>query len=234
MGASGTVASEYAEFSLSSDDFSFPTDMSSFSGWFVGTDGTITVTSGDDVDALDGYVALELDTVQWEATNPGSGLFESGTATISTPSTVSVAITDDDAGGNTPPTADPGGPYSIDEGSLGSITLSALGSSDSDGSIVSYAWDLDNDGQYDDATGATATFWATDLDGPSSQTVGLQVTDNDDATDEQGVTISILNVAPTVTLSDPAIAYERDTFTCSGHFVDPLFGRHLDGNGELR
>ncbi|MFO0948818.1 MAG: hypothetical protein U1D30_23330 [Planctomycetota bacterium] len=46
------------------------------------------------------------------------------------------------------PTADAGGPYSGTEGT--SITLAGGGS----GTISLYEWDLDNDGQYDDAVGA--------------------------------------------------------------------------------
>ena len=57
---------------------------------------------------------------------------------------------------NMPPTADAGGSYFVNEGN--GITLSAAGSGDSDGSIVSYEWDLDNDGQYDNASGKTVFF----------------------------------------------------------------------------
>ena len=54
---------------------------------------------------------------------------------------------------NTAPTAGAGGPYSVTEG--GALTLAGTGS-DADGDAVSFAWDLDNDGDYDDATGAAA------------------------------------------------------------------------------
>jgi hypothetical protein len=76
------------------------------------------------------------------------------------------------------------------------------GSSDpADG--LAYAWDLDDDGQYDDAVGQTpAVSWGTltGLGLPSDGTVvavGLQVTDADGATATDATTLAILNVAPT-------------------------------------
>jgi len=81
-------------------------------------------------------------------------------------------------------TADAGGPYS---GTVGeSITLS--GSASGGTSPYSYAWDLDNDGEYDDATGATPSHsW----DAAGTYTIGLQVTDaaSNTATDTATVTV---------------------------------------------
>ncbi len=64
-----------------------------------------------------------------------------------------------------PPVADAGGPYTVDEGS--SVTFDGSGSADPNNDIVLYEWDLDNDGEYDDATGVTtpSTVYA---DGPDS------------------------------------------------------------------
>jgi hypothetical protein len=92
-----------------------------------------------------------------------------------------------------PPTADAGGPYTVDEG--GSVTLDGSGSFAPDGYIVLYEWDLDNDGQYDDATGVT-----TDavLDDNGSFIVGLRVTDEFGASDTDVAEATVNNVAPTV------------------------------------
>jgi len=91
---------------------------------------------------------------------------------------------------NTPPTADAGGPYSGTEG--GTISLSGLASTDDDGTITLYEWDLDNDGEFDDATGVAADLQATAV---GTFTVGLRVTDDDGATDTDTATINIGQVS---------------------------------------
>ena len=65
------------------------------------------------------------------------------------------------------PTADAGGPYTVDEGS--SITVTATGT-DPDGDPVTFAWDLDNDGTFETA-GQSATFSAAALDGPRKELI---------------------------------------------------------------
>ena len=87
---------------------------------------------------------------------------------------------------NAVPTADAGGPYSGGPGDT--ISLNGSASTDTDGSITAYAWDLDNDGLYDDAIGVTAEFSAYSA---TTFTVGLQVTDNEGATDTDTATVNI-------------------------------------------
>ncbi|MBN1422315.1 MAG: hypothetical protein JXP34_26305 [Planctomycetes bacterium] len=68
------------------------------------------------------------------------------------------------------PVARPGGPYSGDEGSP--VSLDGSASSDPEGESLTYAWDLDGDGAFDDATGAEVQrTWGSEFAGY----VGLRV-----------------------------------------------------------
>jgi hypothetical protein len=106
-----------------------------------------------------------------------------------------------------PPVADAGGPYTVAEG--GSVVLDGSGSFDPDPTAtLVYAWDLDGDGTFGetgedaargDETGISPTFSAAGLDGPSSWTVALRVTDEFGLSDEDSATIGVANVAPSIT-----------------------------------
>lgn len=72
------------------------------------------------------------------------------------------------------------------------VTLDASGSSDPDGNPLTYAWDLDGDGAFDDATGATVAFGAGLP--PGYYTVAVQVSDGAESdVDEAVVTITTPN-----------------------------------------
>ena len=117
---------------------------------------------------------------------------------------------------NSPPVADAGGPYTVAEG--GAVTLTAS-ATDVDGGALSYAWDLDNDGAFDDATGASTTFSAATLDGPVSKTVRVQVTDSGGLSSTDEATVTVTNVAPTATFNAPESALAGSAFTLS--FTNP-------------
>ena len=79
---------------------------------------------------------------------------------------------------NQPPTADADGPYATNEGT--GVALNATGSTDPNGDALTYDWDLDNDGLFDDATGVSPTFTPGD-DGAFA--VAVKVTDPSGASD---------------------------------------------------
>ncbi|MBC7878934.1 MAG: PKD domain-containing protein, partial [Anaerolineales bacterium] len=98
---------------------------------------------------------------------------------------------------NQPPVADAGGPYTVDWGAT--LTLDASGSTDPNNNIASYEWDLDNDGQYDDASGVTPT---TSFTLVGSHIVGLRVSDDGGLNDTDTAVVTVADpTPPTITSS---------------------------------
>jgi type VI secretion system secreted protein Hcp len=110
---------------------------------------------------------------------------------------------------NHPPVADADGPYVIDKGV--DLVLDGTASFDPDtsagDSIVAYRWDLDDDGMFDDATGAQPTIpWATvsvlmtHLADPSTglptNTIRLEVEDSLGLTSTDSTTVTIYDNRP--------------------------------------
>jgi PKD repeat protein len=95
-------------------------------------------------------------------------------------------ITVDEGTGQSPPVADIDATPTSGTEPL-QVSFDASGSSDSDGSIVSYEWDFDNDGTVD-ATGVTTTHTYQTAD---TYTCKLTVTDNDSLTDDDTVNIQV-------------------------------------------
>jgi PKD repeat protein len=104
------------------------------------------------------------------------------------------------ANGNTAPVADANGPYYTAPGVP--VTFDGSGSydPDADDSIISWQWDLDNDGLYDDESGVspTHTYYSVGV-----YTIGLRVTDTFGATDTDTTTVSIENKAPVADANGP-------------------------------
>lgn len=98
-----------------------------------------------------------------------------------------------DTGG---PTAEAGGPYSVDE--TNSRELDGTGSS---GSNLSYSWTItDGGGSLDDATTATPVYNAPSVQSDTTVTVELTVTDSQGAsdTDTASITVSDVGSPPSV------------------------------------
>lgn len=89
------------------------------------------------------------------------------------------------------------------------VTLDAQGSTDPDGTVVSYAWDLDGDGRYDrtTVTRTTSTSFAT----PGVHTVGLKVTDNDGATAGTTLDVTVANRPPVARIQAPSVVVTAAT-----------------------
>ncbi|MEZ6059075.1 MAG: cadherin-like domain-containing protein [Planctomycetaceae bacterium] len=127
---------------------------------------------------------------------------------------------------NDDPTADLGGPYTINEGD--SLSLDASGSGDVDGDTLTYRWDLDNDGLYDDLVTNNATesvSWATlyglGVDDDGSYTIRLQVDDGKGGLVSSSTTVTVNNVAPTLTATGTATAGGGATYTLTLTDTDP-------------
>jgi PKD repeat protein len=83
------------------------------------------------------------------------------------------------------------------------ISLDGRGSGDPDGTIVSGAWDLDGDGEFDDAAGPIAT---VAFDAAGDHTVALQVVDDNGATSVATAVIRVGQGAVSATAAATAAA----------------------------
>jgi hypothetical protein len=110
---------------------------------------------------------------------------------------------------NEPPTVSAGGPYSVNEGS--SITLTASGT-DPEGSALTYAWDLDDNGSFE-TPGQSVSFSRDD--GPASPVVHVQASDETGQTAVATTTVDVLNVPPTATFNAPSSDFAGYPFTLS-------------------
>jgi len=129
------------------------------------------------------------------------------------------------AGGNQPPIAVASAAPTSGQVPL-TVTFNGSGSSDPDGSIASYSWDLDGDGAFDDASGATPSFTYTVT---GTYTARLRVTDNAGASSvSTGVTIAAGgNTPPAPTIAQPGSTLTwkvGDTVSFSGSATDPNDG----------
>lgn len=122
------------------------------------------------------------------------------------------------------------------------VTFDASASWDPDNEIVLYEWDLDGDGEFDDATGINPTHtW----NAPYSGVIGLRVTDAaygefEECSDEDFTTVDIGNHAPVADADGPYVAPKNYCIKLDGtQSKDPdpgdtiTYAWDLDGDGDF-
>ena len=179
------------------------------------SDGTIVRYEWD----LDGNGSFETDT----------GLSANASQSYATPGVrnIKLRVTDNLGVVSTPDTANlvisnaaPNASFGIspNPAAVGQVvTFNASSSSDSDGTIVNYEWDLDGDGTFEtDTDGNDTTSLAYTTAG--TRTIRLRVTDDDGATDVDDNTLVVSNGRPNASFTispNPAQIGETVTFNAS-------------------
>ena len=104
------------------------------------------------------------------------------------------------------------------------VSFDGTGSSDLDGDALTYAWDLDGDGAFDDSTLSRPTYTYT---AAGAYAAALQVTDGRGGSDTATVTITVGNTPPTATIATPAAGTTwkvGDVISFSGSATDTQDG----------
>ncbi len=141
------------------------------------------------------------------------------------------------------PQAKPGGPYIVNEGAQ--VTFDGRASTDPDGAIARYEWDLNYNGRdfVINATGPTASTQYPD--GPAAIVVALRVTDDKGASHLATTLVTVNNIAPTVQAGGPYTGPVDRLITMAGAAIDPGsvdqtgllyrwdFGDGQQGNGPI-
>ncbi len=136
------------------------------------------------------------------------------------PATVTINVEE----GNDAPTVEfdiDGEDVEVNEGE--SVTLEVT-VTDDENAQVSIEWDLDGDGQFDDAEGPSAVFRGND--GPQTVRVSVRASDGEQAT-VASLTVRVLNVAPEVTIEGPTEGEVGQELNFVAVAVDPA------GEGDL-
>lgn len=133
---------------------------------------------------------------------------------------------------NVAPVPDIGGPYSSDEGSVIDFLASAVDSGDDS---LTFSWDFDGNGQYDDATG-TSPQWTWYDEG--NYLVGLKVEDDDGDYTLDSAWVTIYNVPPLADSGGPYFGFEGTLVAISGSGSDPgidflTFSWDLNNDGQF-
>ena len=113
------------------------------------------------------------------------------------------------------PVADAGGTYSAVEGT--NFTISGSASSDPAGLSLTYEWDLDDDGEFDDHTGESFSYSFADN---GVYYISLKVTNEYNESDISNATVNVSNAAPVVDAGSNITADEGEEISFAGSFTD--------------
>ncbi len=139
-----------------------------------------------------------------------------GSAAYSNPFAITVSI-------NQPPTAVIQADRTTGAAPL-TVNFDGTGSSDPEGGPLTYAWDLNGDGAYDDSTAPQPSFT---YQTPADYTVRLRVTDPVGAQDTETVLISVGNSPPTAIIDQPDAGFTwhvGEPVAFAGRGTDPEDG----------
>ncbi len=118
-----------------------------------------------------------------------------------------------------------GSVFEVAEG--GELTLTVT-VEDREGDPTTVAWDLDDDGAFDDGTDLTATFSAVGLDGPTTAAVAVQASDGTN-TRETTHEITVANAVPVITSTpDPLTVLRGFEWSYLVEATDPAPADVLD------
>ncbi len=199
-----------AAVSFSSAGSSDPDGSIAGYAWTFGDGGTSTQAN-----PTHSYSAANTYTVNLTVTdNDGASTTATTTATISASTPV-----------NTPPVADTGGPYTGTAGTP--VTFNGSGSSDSDGSIVSYAWTF-GDGANGAGMSPSHTYAAA-----GTYTVSLTVTDNDSASTTATTTAAISGAGGITSRGDTYATPVGTTLNVTASRISGVLYNDFGGSGPL-
>ena len=183
-------------------------------------DGLAQLDANGSADAGDPFPGSTNNRLLDGSTNPSSDLYSGADSNVrmwvqSTGCSDKMKVA---FGPNQAPVADAGEPDTTNEGT--NVGLTAAGSSDPDsGDALTYAWDLDNDTEYDDSTSQTPTFTTVGDNGVF--TVGVKVTDSFGSSSTDSSTVTVNNVKPSASLTNDGPQVENTAISIDAVVSDP-------------
>jgi plastocyanin len=132
-------------------------------------------------------------------------------------------------------TVTPAAPFAGDQ-----VTFDATSSTDPDGSIVKYEWDLDGNGTFESDTGTTPTVDHT-YTSPASLTVKLRVTDDIGNVRDTSTALTVATRAPTASFTvgpnpaakGAAVTFDATASSATAGRAIADYAWDLDGNGTF-